>query len=508
MHLHRHGDGTPKRGIRHQMQSENWSGYAVATHNTGVSAYTSATATWAVPTVAYASDGGNQTEYSSTWVGIGGVCTDTACDGSDSTLIQLGTEQDAYSDGSTDYYPWYELLPSAGAVIPHRVNPADVITTTLSCTANCTSGTQSWLLTMTDSTAGWTWSKTISYASSKLSADWIQEAPATESGTILPLANFSTVTFDAVSANGANPELSLSVDGLQMINTTGSGQTANPSAPQNGDAFTVCWGSGSTLTPCTYAGGTSTLAASILPSSRSVAVSTMATAFATIINGGTTNGVDCSIAPTTSIPANFFYQTTNPATNVSTGTADTPVTIPAGGSQSFIFGLTPTAAFSPTEVAFSFSCANIAAVTTILDVNTLLLSAATTQPADVIALVATPSADGILDITGTSGSSAFAIATANVGAAGTITATANLGSSGVPVSLKLCQTNPSTGACISSLGSSVTTTIAAGATPTFSIFATARGSVPFNPASNRIFVEFTDASGVVRGMTSVAVRTE
>jgi hypothetical protein len=32
--------------------------------------------------------------------------------------------------------------------------------------------------------------------------------------------------------------------------------------------------------------------------------------------------------------------------------------------------------------------------------------------------------------------------------------------------------------------------------------------VPFDPANNRIVVEFTDSGGVVRGSTSVAVTTQ
>ena len=89
----------------------------------------------------------------------------------------------------------------------------------------------------------------------------------------------------------------------------------------------------------------------------------------------------------------------------------------------------------------------------------------------------------------------------------TITASAETGSGAPPVSLALCQTNPQTGQCQSVIGTAVTVAIDSHATPTFSVFVTAAGIVPFDPAINRIFVRFTDAAGVTRGETSVAVRT-
>jgi hypothetical protein len=45
-------------------------------------------------------------------------------------------------------------------------------------------------------------------------------------------------------------------------------------------------------------------------------------------------------------------------------------------------------------------------------------------------------------------------------------------------------------------------------TPTFGIFAAGGGAVSFDPANNRVFVQFADSSGNVRGETSVAVRTQ
>ena len=78
----------------------------------------------------------------------------------------------------------------------------------------------------------------------------------------------------------------------------------------------------------------------------------------------------------------------------------------------------------------------------------------------------------------------------------------------MPVSLRLCQTNPTTGACLATPASTVTTTIAANATPTFGIFVTGNATVADSPGANRVFVQFTDTNGVLRGETSVAVRTQ
>jgi virginiamycin B lyase len=253
---------------------------------------------------------------------------------------------------------------------------------------------------------------------------------------------------------------------------------------------------------------TSPLVAAVLPSSRSVQSGVAATAFATIINAGTSTATSCAIAPITGVPASFLYQTTIPTNNALTGTANTPVTIPAGGSQSFFIAFTTNAPFVPIDAVLGFDCAGTDAAQSVSALNTLLLSGSTTPAPDVIALGATVSNDGILHIPGAGGSAAFAVATVDVGAGGTITATANTRSAALPLALSVCQTNPATGACMAAPSTSVTTTIAANATPTFGIFGTASGAIALNPANSRIFVRFTDSGGTIRGETSVAVETQ
>jgi hypothetical protein len=272
------------------------------------------------------------------------------------------------------------------------------------------------------------------------------------------------------------------------------------------------------------------LAAAVLPSSRSVQVGAAATAFATIINTGSAtataassravaasgpDALGCGIVQLTGVPTRLSFQATDPATNRPIGSPNMPVNILFGRSQSFVISLTPDAAFCPTDVQFGFTCSN-GTTSSIVGLNTLLVTASATPVPDIIALAATTGNDGIVRLSGPNGftTGAFAVATANVGASGTITAFAAASNGDLPISLALCQTDAA-GSCLSAPTPTVTTQISANATPTFAIFVTASGVIPFDPASTRIFVRFsedvtcgTPGGTVTRGSTSVAVRTE
>ena len=251
-----------------------------------------------------------------------------------------------------------------------------------------------------------------------------------------------------------------------------------------------------------------TLVAAVLPASRSVQVGATATAFASIINAGASKASGVGIALNASIPAIFGYQTTDPATNVVTGAPNTPVDILPGASQSYVIAVTPTGAFAPLDVPFVFTGSNTAPAALLTGVNTLLLSASPGPVADMVALAATVGNTGIVNVPGPTGQAAFAVATVNLGAGASITASADTGDAALPLTLSLCQTNPATGQCISAIGPTVPTQVGAGATPTFGIFVTGTGTVPFDAARSRIFVRFKDGGGVTRGATSVAVRTQ
>lgn len=300
------------------------------------------------------------------------------------------------------------------------------------------------------------------------------------------------------------------------INAMQSAGTVNfitPVAPNGGTVYfsleDVLTAQSVTVSAVSNGADPSPLLAAVLPASRSVKVGATATAFATMINTGSTTVSACFIEPAdASLPLTLIYQTTDPTTNAVTGPPSAPVDIVAGGSQSFVVALTPSAVLAPTNVALTFACADTPAAPSYVGLNTILLSASMSATPDIVALAATATSDGILHIPGSSSSGAFATATVNVGSGGAITASVSTNPANLPLTLSLCQTNPTTGQCTSALAASVPVTINANATPTFSVFGTARGAIPLDPANSRIIVIFSDSTGAVRGETSVAVQTQ
>jgi hypothetical protein len=199
------------------------------------------------------------------------------------------------------------------------------------------------------------------------------------------------------------------------------------------------------------------------------------------------------------VAATFLYQTTN-TQNALVGTVNTPVDIPAGQGQSYVFAFTPTAPFPRTEVQLSFACTNTAPAPIISRVNTFFLRASATPAPDIVALVATAPNDGIVRLASVG---AFAVAAVNLGAPGLITVSADTGTTSIPVTLTLCETNPQSGLCLALPTPTVQTQINTDATPTFAVFVTGTGPIPFAPATNRIQVRFEGGGG--GGGTSAAV---
>lgn len=299
-------------------------------------------------------------------------------------------------------------------------------------------------------------------------------------------------------------------DGVQR----GSGRVPVSAPSGNRQLMVVLYSKGSTggtfemtnLSLERYEG--TAISAATLPVSRSVQVGELATVFGTIINGGDVKGEDCEIALKTLVPAKFDFQITNSSTNELVGSAGVPVDIPVGEARSYVLGVIPQAAFSPRELEFAFYCRNAEEAPILTSLSTVLMSATESPVPDVIALGSTLTGDQILWLPGSSGSGFFGVAGANVGAGGEVTVSMDTGNSTLPLDLSVCQQDPNTGECLTSPGSETSISLSADETAAFAIFVTASGSIPFDPANHRIFVRIRDSDDVIRGATSVAVRTD
>jgi hypothetical protein len=251
-----------------------------------------------------------------------------------------------------------------------------------------------------------------------------------------------------------------------------------------------------------------TLFAATLPASRSIQVGSTATAFATILNNAGVAATGCGIVPATLIPADFLFQTTDPTTNALTGTSNKNVSIPAGMSQSFLIAFTANSPMTSTNVALGFGCVSSDIVPTIVGVNSLLMTFDANPVPDMIAVGLTPTNDGFSHTGGASGTGVFAIASANIGATGQLTARARLSDPTLPAVATVCQTNPSSGQCMATPAATVSATVAQNQNSTWAAFIQASGTIASDPAANRVFFEFLDQGGIVRGSTSTAITTQ
>jgi len=214
-------------------QSNNWSGY-----NKGVletrKTYQEISGTWVVPTATQAHSG--QAEFSSTWVGIGGGCLNTSCLATDNTLIQAGTEQDVDASGHASYSAWWEIIPAPSITVSLPVSAGQRVHVDVNQTLPGV-----WKISINNlSTGGW-FTKTVPYASTHATAEWILETPlliGTNAG-FSAMPKLSTVVFDPGTLNKGAPDLQ-AAEAIQLVGTNGQ-VVATPSAPDSDrDGFADC----------------------------------------------------------------------------------------------------------------------------------------------------------------------------------------------------------------------------------------------------------------------------
>ncbi|MBV9661682.1 MAG: hypothetical protein JO337_11045 [Acidimicrobiales bacterium] len=213
------------------VQSSNWSGYAVSTTNA-----TKVVGSWTVPT---ASCSRRSSTYASFWVGLDGY--------SSNSVEQLGTDSDC-SRGAPTYYAWFEMYPAPSVSLSRYTYPVRAGDT---LTAAVTRSGTSYTLSLTDPAEGWQFSQAETGSDADASAEWVAEAPELCNAfycSLANLTNFGTVTFSGAKASDATGTGSISsfaADGdlhdITMVTSTGAVKAQPSGLDGTGSTFRDTW---------------------------------------------------------------------------------------------------------------------------------------------------------------------------------------------------------------------------------------------------------------------------
>jgi len=204
--------------------SDNWAGAVLIS-----SGITSVTGTIVVPVPKTPEGGDDYTEYSAAaWVGIDG-------DTCDSSILQTGVDFNIQG-GTPSYDAWFEWYPAASySFDDFSFGAGDSIEITVTASSS-TSG----VATLTNQGTGQTVSHTFDNEGAALcmtNAEWIVE-DASDGYSLIPFADFTTVTFTGASAV---------VDG-STVDTSGA---TIADIRQNDQVLTSCSADGDEVS-CTY----------------------------------------------------------------------------------------------------------------------------------------------------------------------------------------------------------------------------------------------------------------
>jgi hypothetical protein len=301
---------------------------------------------------------------------------------------------------------------------------------------------------------------------------------------------------------GSGTTYTVSVDGMVTGETVTASVPVNAAQDAANNNSSAATSSDNSVIYSTDVIPSTILVNSILPTSRSIPVGATATIFNTIINSGSSTAVNVTLSMNPLPAGTFVYQQTNCATNAILGSPNPSLDITPGGVLCYILSFTPSATFAATSVQIQAQAANAPSTSLLSGINTWLLRSTNAAEPDIIALTTTTD----FHQTACSGVNAFAVALSNVGvtATGDITVSAHTGSVTLPLSITIMETNPATGDII---GDNILQTVGQGENRTVGVFVGFNGCINFDPAVNRIFIEFRDASNNVVGSTSTAVST-
>lgn len=201
------------------------------------SPYTQVQASWRIPVASFDPEKPGVRDLMYQWVGID----------SQGKLIQTGIREVVNPDGSLSLEAWYECLPAFN-IVPYggAVQPGDIVTASVVCTANCriAASDQTWTASIRDATQNWTATQTGITCATGLQVVYpgIIETNA-NGGSIM---KFEDIPFSDITVNFGNPSLAAGQALHGFAHGGGkSTATANPSDPnKRTDGFKLCWGQG------------------------------------------------------------------------------------------------------------------------------------------------------------------------------------------------------------------------------------------------------------------------
>jgi hypothetical protein len=209
--------------------SVNWSGYVVAAPSGHK--VTDVASTFVVPAV-----DGTTPGFAATWTGVGGY--------NSSDLIQAGVAEEYVPGLGPSYYAWYEILPASETQISGctgdltcSVRPGDKVTVTVQATG-AIQPNQTWSVSIVDA-GRWTYAKSLTYASTYSSAEWILEAPTVGAQTVMPM--MTTTTFDPSNTFTTDNGTAQNIGAGSPVQVTMNSLEGIPSSlDAEGDGFNGC----------------------------------------------------------------------------------------------------------------------------------------------------------------------------------------------------------------------------------------------------------------------------
>ncbi|MDQ2845853.1 MAG: G1 family endopeptidase [Actinomycetota bacterium] len=227
---------SPRASSASYYSSATWSGYISEGWKQVNDVYSS----WNVPTAGAPAPGPTATTQS-TWIGTGGW------NGQPGALIQEGTESNTAANGSTHYFPWYEIVPDEAQQIfaNDPINPGDDINASLQVTPNDNVVFTKGSFLLCDEAPGGVCvslsQDTKAFETPGTSAEWIIERTIVNN-TAPPLTRFGSlaISMDGFYADGASHYEDGAVS-INMNSCDGKTTLASVGALYNTNQFLDTW---------------------------------------------------------------------------------------------------------------------------------------------------------------------------------------------------------------------------------------------------------------------------